>query len=104
MQAQARLTTTATMQVGPDTGATSAASSTTSGLTGYGTGQQGGNQGGSLDIIIDLTEDDDHLRPLNSLDATVTTNSSDTTMIGDTANDNHAVQPFSLPSFLQLMD
>ena len=101
MQAQTRPITTATMQVGPDTGATLAASSAASGLTGgYGTGHQGSN----LDIIIDLTEDDDHPGPLNSLDATVTTGSEDTAMIGDTATDNNTAQPFSLPSFLQLMD
>ncbi|OLQ02133.1 hypothetical protein AK812_SmicGene15050 [Symbiodinium microadriaticum] len=86
------------------TSATSAASSATSGLTGYGTGQQGANQGGHPGIFIDLTDEDDPPHSFQSLDTTVTATGNDTNMLRDTANDHHAAQPLSLPSFLQLMD
>lgn len=104
MHEQARLDAAATTQVGPTTGATSAASSATSGLTGYGTGQQGANQGGHPGIFIDLTDEDDPPHSFQSLDTTVTATGNDTNMLRDTANDHHAAQPLSLPSFLQLMD
>ena len=94
-----------TGRTGPDNTATSRTSTAALDPTaGYSAEHQGNNQGNNLDIIIDLTENDDHPVPLNSH-----AGSADITMIEDTAADNHdnattTAQPFSQPSFLQLMD